>query len=101
MEKIKLPKRAKEILWLLNEEKYKPKEEDMEVLNYLEVAGFGEVLTTADGLEDFELNEFASAYLYWNPKLKNPSIWDDKKDWITTGISGVALVFSIYASFIK
>ena len=39
MEKIKLPKRAKEILWLLNEEKYKPIEEDMEVLNYLEVAG--------------------------------------------------------------
>ena len=99
MEKIYLPQKAKEILWLLNEEKYKPKEEDMEVLNFLEVAGFGEVLTTDDGLEDFELNEFASAYLYWNPKLNNPSIWDDKKYLITTAIAVAALVISIIAIF--
>jgi len=99
MEKIYLPQKAKEILWQLNEEKYVPKEEDMEVLNFLEVAGFGEVLTTADGLEDFEINEFASAYLYWNPKLKNPTIWDDKKYLITTAIAVAAIIISIIALF--
>ena len=99
MEKIYLPQKAKEILWQLNEEKYVPKEEDMEVLNFLEVAGFGEVLTTADGLEDFEINEFASAYLYWNPKLKNPTIWDDKKYLITTVIAVAAIIISIIALF--
>lgn len=97
MEKIYLPQKAKEILLLLNNEKYKPNEEDMEVLNFLEVAGFGEVLTTADGLEDFELNEFASAYLYWNPKLQNPSLWDDKKYLITTAISVAAIIISLIA----
>ena len=99
MGKIYLPQKAKEILWLLNEEKYIPKEEDMDVLNFLEVAGFGEVLTTADGLEDFELNEFASAYLYWNPKLKNPTIWDDKKYLITIAIAVAAIIISIIALF--
>ena len=99
MEKIYLPQKAKEILWLLNEEKYIPKEEDMDVLNFLEVAGFGEVLTTADGLVDFELNEFASAYLYWNPKLKNPTIWDDKKYLITIAIAVAAIIISIIALF--
>ena len=99
MEKISLPQKAKELLWQLNEDKYIPKEEDMEVLNFLEVAGFGEVQTTADGLEDFELNEFASAYLYWNPKLKNPTIWDDKKYLITSAIAVVAIIISIIALF--
>lgn len=97
MEKVHLPQRAKEILLLLNEEKYIPKEEDMEVLNFLEVAGFGEVLTSADGLENFELNEYASAYLYWNPKLEDPTIWDDKKYIITTAIAIFALIVSFIA----
>ena len=35
--------------------------------------------------------------MYDNPKLNNPSIWDDKKYIITTVISVVALIISIIA----
>lgn len=43
------------------------------------------------------LSDFGKAYIHWNPKLKNPSIWQDKKYWITTGISLLSLTLSIIA----
>ena len=39
------------------------------------------------------------AYMRVNPKLKDPSILDDKKFWINTAISFVALVVAIIALF--
>lgn len=43
------------------------------------------------------ISEIGKLYLYINPKLKNPSIWEDKKYWITTAISLAALIMSIIA----
>ena len=46
------------------------------------------------------LSELGELYLHINPKLKNPSIWEDKKYWITTSISLAALIMSIIAILI-
>ena len=54
-----------------------------------------------DGYPFPEITRKGLSYVQMNPKLSNPSIWDDKKYWITTGISLAALALSIYASFIK
>ena len=48
-----------------------------------------------------DITDKGIAYVHLNPKLKNPSIWDDYKYWITTGISIVALLLSLYATFFK
>lgn len=45
------------------------------------------------------LSEKGIAYLRNNPDLKNPSIFEDKKYWITTIISIIALIVAIIALF--
>lgn len=45
------------------------------------------------------LTKYGEAYIISNPKLKNPSIWDDKKYWINTAISVFALIVAIIALF--
>lgn len=48
---------------------------------------------------DLALTDKGKLYLYENPKLKNPSIWDDKKYWINTAISVFAIIVSLIALF--
>lgn len=98
MEKIKLTNKCKTILKGLNNKTYKPKIEDNDALLLLHEYGLiagnryssGEVYTC-------RITPKGEAYLYDNPKLSNPSIWDDKKYIITTVISVVALIISIIA----
>ena len=102
MEKIKLTNNAKRILLILNKnEEPVISDADDRDLYLLEQ----EELIVLDGCKNGypfpEITRKGLSYVQMNPKLSNPSIWDDKKYWITTGISVVALAFSIYASFIK
>ena len=53
----------------------------------------------AGGLFTPRLTDNGRAYIHQNPKLKNPSIWEDKKYWITTSISLVALIMSIHSTY--
>ena len=101
MDKIKLTKRAKEILRLVKCEDFNPKEGDNAHINLLEEEGLIDAEYTQDGFYGADITSKGEAYLLVNPKLRNPSIWDDRKYWITTGISFAALALSIYASFIK
>ncbi len=102
MEKIKLTDRCKDILRQLNEKKYTPIPEDQKALLLLHEDGLiagnryssGEIYTC-------RITPKGEAYLYSNPKLKNPSIWDDKKYIITTAISVVALVVSTIAIILQ
>ena len=55
----------------------------------------------AGGLYVPKLTDKGRAYIHQNPKLKNPSIWEDKKYWITTSISLAALIMSIIALIIN
>lgn len=48
---------------------------------------------------DLKLTDKGEVYIYENPNLKNPSIWDDKKYWINTAISVIALIVAIIALF--
>lgn len=96
MKKIKLTNRAKEILLLLKENKYKVKKSDYSDLKLLAFEGLGQ---GTEGLSDsyitFQLTDKGKAYLHSNPKLNNPSIFDDKKYIVTTIISIIALILSI------
>ena len=47
------------------------------------------------------LTKYGESYIISNPKLKNPSIWDDKKYWINTATSVLALIVAIIALFKK
>lgn len=101
MEKIKLSDRCKDILREVNEKKYSPTSEDQKALLLLHEEG----LITGNRYSSGEMytcriTPKGEAYLYSNPKLKNPSIWDDKKYLITTAISIVALIISIIAIII-
>ena len=91
MEKIKLTKRGKKILLLLKEGKYKPEKSDFNELNLLTIEGLG----LCDSFITYQLTDKGKAYLLSNPKLKNPSIFDDKKYIVTTIISIIALILSI------
>ena len=100
MEKIELNDNCKAILSQLNSRSRQLlyKEDDYDAIRYLVAIG----LINAKELSgkshrDLVLTEQGRTYLYENPKLKNPSIWDDKKYWITTAISIVALIISIIA----
>lgn len=102
MEKIKLTNNAKRILLILNKnEEPVISDADDRDLYLLEQ----EELIVLDGCKNGypfpEITRKGLSYVQMNPKLSNPSIWDDKKYWITTGISLAALALSIYASFIK
>lgn len=102
MEKIKLTKGAKEILRLLYAKKYEPQEKDYNDLNLLAIEGlaFGQKLI-GNQYNTFTITDLGRAYIYSNPKLSNPSIWDDKKYIITTLISIIALILSLIAIIMK
>lgn len=96
MEKIKLTTRGKEILLQMKEGKYKPIKPDTEELNLLGIEGLGQgTRAIGDYYINYQLTDKGKAYLLSNPKLKNPSIFDDKKYIVTTIISIIALILSI------
>lgn len=102
MEKIKLTNNAKRILLILNKnEEPVISDADERDLYLLEQEELIVLEGCKNGYPFPEITRKGLSYVQMNPKLSNPSIWDDKKYWITTGISVVALAFSIYASFIK
>ncbi len=102
MDKITLSKTEKRILLGLNTKTYPnqvPKE-DSGAMNLLEVNRFVTTTKINGGiLINPQLTAFGKAYLSANPKLKNPSIWDDKKYIINTLISVIALAVAIIALF--
>ncbi len=85
MEKIKLTKREKEIVIALANKTYSIDDsvKDSNELEHLEFIGLGKgIICEFGGYLDYRLSPQAKAYLFENPKLKNPSILDDKKFWI-------------------
>ena len=85
MEKIKLSDREKEIIIALANKNYliDNSVKDSDELEHLEYLGFGKGITCDfGGYLDYRLTPKAKAYLHNNPKLKDPSIFDDKKFWI-------------------
>lgn len=102
MEKIKLTNNAKRILLILNKnEEPVISDADERDLYLLEQEELIVLEGCKNGYPFPEITRKGLNYVQMNPKLSNPSIWDDKKYWITTGISLAALALSIYASFIK
>ena len=102
MERITLSKNCKLILFQLQGRKAKIlyKNGEYDDVKYLVTKG----LITAKELGkkaycDLQLTDIGLSYLYENPKLKNPSIWDDKKYLINTAISILALIVAIIALF--
>ena len=83
MNKIELTKKEKDILFRLYEDKYEICEEDKYELHHLVSLGLGKGIESEfGGYFDFDLTDMARDYFFENPKLKNPSILDDKKFWI-------------------
>ena len=104
MEKIKLTDKCKDILRMLHEKKYSPipDAEDQKALFLLREEGLIAANSYSSGeIYTCRISPKGEAYLYSNPKLKNPSIWDDKKYLITTAISVFALVISIIAIILQ
>ena len=100
MEKIHLTDNAKHILLSLNKgEVYSPKDSDKNDIILLIYEGLLTAKETLRGFANLQLTDKAIAYLHMNPKLKNPSICDDKKYLITTFIAIGALMVSIISLF--
>ena len=100
MEKVDLSKKCKKILSQLrgNKRELLYKDGDYEDIKYLISIGF---ITGCELMHNnytnLKLTDKGRQYLYENPNLKNPSIWDDWKYWITTAISFAALIVSFIA----
>lgn len=101
MDKIKLTDNAKRILLVLyNKEEFRYSDTDKKDLIVLYQEDLVNPEWTADGPFP-DITDKGIAYVYMNPQLKNPSIWDDHKYWITTGIAFVALLLSIIAIIVN
>ena len=99
MNKIKLSDNAKRILLALGKDtdfNYDYKDSDEKDLVLLEIEGLVDPCWTYNGPSPY-ITERGIAYVHMNPELKDPTIWDDKKYWVTTGISVIALIVSIAA----
>lgn len=99
MDRIKLTPNSQRILKLLRKNQYNEvSEADHEDINFLKQEDLVTTLEAETGsIVLIDLTDKGRAYLHINPKLKNPSIWEDKKYWITTIISLVAIIISIIA----
>lgn len=83
--KLELSKREKEIIRLIADDIYdvNNSSSDYSVLEHLEYLGVIKGIKGEFGAYfDVELTSKSRAYLLENPKLKDPSIWEDKKFWI-------------------
>ena len=99
MDKITLNDNCKAIINAIKNDTYEEKDADSEDINLLHTLGLIDVIYTNDGYFVNGLTDEGRAYLHTNPTLKNPSIWDDKKYWINTAISVLALIIAIIALF--
>ncbi len=99
MYKIELNNNCKRILLLLKRDcEYMIRDNDNEDINILIILDLIQATKLiGDKYCAPILTEKGHAYIHWNPKLKNPSIWDDKKYWITTSIAILSLILSIIA----
>ena len=85
-EKIELTEKEKKIFFELANDTYEIDSNDFRELEHLEYLGLGTGIKGEFGVYfDYELTDKAKAYVFENPKLKNPSILDDKKFWIKLG----------------
>lgn len=94
MKKIKLTDRAKEIFIACNNKCYKKQEGDSPHFSLLVNEG---LIDYSDKAKQYYITHRGRSYLLLNPKLKNPTIWDDRKYLITTAISILALAVSVIA----
>lgn len=102
MERIELNKTCKKILQAIKNNDYKKYEncyEDILVLIY------HELVTGTEGIGrkfiNLQLTKKGIAYITWNRKLKNPTIWQDKKFWIATAISIISVLISFVSLYIS
>lgn len=99
MERIQLTKSCKNILLSIQNKQYNniPKEDTTDLL-LLEQIGLINVIWSETGCAIIaNLSDKGAAYLCANPKLRNPSILEDKKFWINTAISFGALIVAVIA----
>lgn len=100
MERIELSKKQRAIYNAIAREEYPNvcNKEDIEDIIVLREKGLVRGINVISGdIVAVRLTDQGRAYLHQNPKLKNPSVWQDKKYIINTAISLVALVVSIIA----
>lgn len=99
MDRIKLSKEEKLLLKRLSARKYPDQvlEEDLKVFMILENESLVHGTKGKDGILAPRLTAMGEAYITSNPKLKNPSIWEDTKYIINTTISIIALIISLIA----
>lgn len=105
MDKIKLNKNQKLILKSLRNGDYQASIPDRDIDDIFVLKELN--LITAIEVSDKsgrtlicpELTDRGKAYMASNPRLKNPTIWDDKKYIINTIISVAALIVAIIALF--
>lgn len=99
MDRIKLSKEEKLLLKRLSARKYPDQvlEEDLKVFMILENESLVHGTKCKDGILAPRLTAMGEAYIASNPKLKNPSIWEDTKYIINTTISIIALIISLIA----
>lgn len=99
MDRIKLSKEDKLLLKRLSARKYPDQvlEEDLKVFMILENESLVHGTKGKDGILAPRLTAMGEAYIASNPKLKNPSIWEDTKYIINTTISIIALIISLIA----
>lgn len=89
MKKIKLSKRAKEILLQKANHKYEIAKEDKAALLELEDLGLIHITKLTDGtLWHCSISKKGETYIELNPKLNNPKIWTDKK-WVIGSIIAI------------
>lgn len=82
-EKIELTEKEKKIFFNLANDIYEIDSNDTSELEHLEYLGLGTgIKGEFGGYFDYELTDRAKAYVFENPKLKNPSILDDWKFWL-------------------
>ena len=101
MDKIALNDNCKKLLKEIKSGSYQNIiESDIEDLKFLKTMGLINAVAISPEYV-VSLTDKGGAYLHSNPNLKNPSIWDDKKYWINTAISILALIVAIIALFKK
>lgn len=97
MEKITLNDNCKKLLKEIKSGSYQNIiESDIEDLEFLKTMGLIDAVAITPEYV-VRLTDKGKAYLHSNPDLKNPSIWDDKKYWINTAISILALIVAFIA----
>ncbi len=101
MDRIYLTKNCVKILRGLKDGTYTiDPQTDNTDLYLLEYEGLIDVIRIQSGdAIDADLTTKGIVYIHSNPKLKNPSIWEDTKYWITTAFAVAATAISIVALF--